>query len=288
MRSMGFTFAMSLATLLLGAGSTHATTIQNFDDPGTPYTLTQYFNAPGGTVLAGGPDGNFLRLATAGGHVVRPAYETGNTIGFELTDPGAHAAILVDFDFRMTRVGSGADGFGFALLNTSAFGTSGAAPWFAEGVGVPGSLPGSLALGFDIFRNFVTGDPNNNYVKLTLGAATLATIADPGIDLASGAFVHAHLEVQPAPGGATVSLVLTPVGGAPVSPLQDFFVAGFAPYEARVAFGARTGLAASAHHDLDNIRVDFVPAPPAAGLVALGLAALGGRRLCSTRRRRPV
>ncbi len=51
---------------LVAATAAGATTIQDFDGGGTAFTLTQHWSPPTATVVAGGPDGNFLRLANAG------------------------------------------------------------------------------------------------------------------------------------------------------------------------------------------------------------------------------
>lgn len=244
-----------------------AATIQDFDGPGTAYTLTEHQNAPGGAVLPGGPTGNFLRLAFGG------SYDTTNTIAFDLTDPGAHPQITSDFDFRMQRYGTGADGIGVVLLNTSLYETQGASPLINE---APLTL-GSLGLGFNIFQNPETSDPNNNFLRLYYDAQLVATVAQPGIDLASGQWIHAHFEVAATPGGGEVSLELTPSGGAPVFPFADFLIPSYTPYESRVTFGGRTG-GLSADHDIDNVMVSFVPEPSSVSLLLLGLAGLAARR----------
>ncbi len=51
---------------LVAATAAGATTIQDFDTAGTQFTITQHRSPPTATVVAGGPDGNFLRLANAG------------------------------------------------------------------------------------------------------------------------------------------------------------------------------------------------------------------------------
>ena len=53
------------AGLLLGVGVASADTIQNFDAGGTAYDLAQNNVNPPPTITAGGPTGNFLRLASA-------------------------------------------------------------------------------------------------------------------------------------------------------------------------------------------------------------------------------
>lgn len=256
-----------LATTLVPALS-WALTFQDFDSPGTPYMLQQHFGPPGTTILSGGRTGKFLRLATGG------AYQTVNTISLELTDPGSFPRVHVEFDFRM--LGS-ADGIGFALLDTSFWGDSGPVGEIQEGA----LIEGSLVLGLDIFQNPETGDPSHNFVKVTYDA-TVVAVADPGFPLANGAWHHADLELEATSGGGLVTLVLSPAGGTPVTPFSELLVPGFAPYEARAAFGGRTG-ALTADHDIDNVTVRFVPEPETGLLVGAGLLSIG---LGTCRRRR--
>ncbi len=254
------------AALLLGvsaAATARAATVQDFDGPGTTYTLSQHLNPPAPALVAG-PDGNFLRLFSLGGS------DSINTIGFDLSDPGSHPSIVADFDFR---IAGGADGLSFMLLDTSVYGGSGPGPGFGERP----LVQDSLGIAFDVWQNPEVGDPNDNFIMLTFDEQVVTRVANPGVALDSGSFLHARLEVGFVPGGATVSLDLTPAGGSSVSPLQDFFVAAIQPYEARVAFGARDG-AVSANHDIDNVMVSFVPEPSTASLLALGLAVLAARR----------
>jgi hypothetical protein len=252
--------------LLLGVSvplPAHAATIQDFDGPGTAYRLTQYHQPPGASVQLDGPSGNYLRLAYAGG-----ADPTINTVDFDLSDPGVYPIVVADFDFRIQ---GDADGLGFALINTAVFGLSGPA-YIAE----TAAIPASLGVGFDIFQNWETGDPSSNFIELTYDGQILATAA-PGVPLASGAFLHVTLRVEAIAGGAEVTLTLTPFGGEASTPLDRFFVPGFEPYEARAAFGARTG-GGTANHDIDNVMVSFVPEPSTMSLLLLGLAGLAARR----------
>src|SRR5436853_3519632 len=102
--------------LLLAALPLAASTAANFDSSGTAYTVSHAgfsTNPAQPTVMAGGPAGNFLRLAAT------PAVNL-NTIAFRGTDAIAKT-ITADFDFRMTPPGnrsSAADGLGFVLLNS--------------------------------------------------------------------------------------------------------------------------------------------------------------------------
>ncbi len=64
---------------------------------------------PPPTVTAGGPTGNFLRLASA------TANQNVNTVAFTKSDAGTYKLITAEFDFHIT---GQADGFCFALLDT--------------------------------------------------------------------------------------------------------------------------------------------------------------------------
>lgn len=222
--------AYLIAAICLASVAAHAITVQDFDSAGTGFTLTQHLQPPAASIQSGGPTGNFLRLGYAGSNDVR------DTIAFDLTDSGAYPTIIADFDFRMIRSGADADGMGILLLDTATFGASGGSPQFAEG----GPIAASLGVGFDIFQNPETGDPSNNFLRISHDGAVVGDV-DPSVDLAGGSFLHAHMEVQAIAGGASLTLVLTPDGGAPATALSNYFVPGYAPYEARVVFGARTG-----------------------------------------------
>lgn len=232
-------------------------TVQDFDNPGTTYTLTNFTGDPA-SLESGGPTGNFIRLA----------HETNdnlNTIAFDLTAPGfnltvpapgTYLRIIADFDFRISN--GDADGFGFVLLNTGNFGTTGAGPQMSE----EPSLASSFGVGFDIFYNSENDDPNDNHISLHFDGNRLAAFAmDPNtFNLKDGSFHHARVTVDFVSGGARVNVnfddSFTPIG--------PYFISGMTPYESRVAFGARTG-GLWADHDLDNINVQFTtftPQPP--------------------------
>lgn len=162
----------------------------------------------------------------------RGSFETTNSIAFDLTDPGAYDQIVTEFDFR---IGVGADGLGVALLSTSLFGTQGSSsPFLDEG---PHPPAGSLFVGFNTYQNPQTGDPNNNFLRLYYDAQLVTTVAQPGVVLSSGQWIHARFEVTATPGGGLVSLELTPSGGAAVYPLADFLVPAFSRSFSRRAFG---------------------------------------------------
>ncbi len=220
-----------------------ADTAQNFDGGGTPYTLANN----GGTassILSGGPTGNFLRLTPA-------QYYSLNTIAFDRTHVGPAPTTVVDFDFRMTPSSGQADGLGFAWLNTADYGTTGSAN--VPGFGEEPSLPGSLGVGFDIYNNGSIDGNSNNEVSLHFNNQILGNFF-PAFDLANGQFDHAEIRITAGVGGSYVTVTLTPNGGPAATLIDNYFVAGMAPYEGRAAFSARTG-GQTADEDLDNITV---------------------------------
>lgn len=247
-----------------------AETVQNFDVPGTPYTIGDGSTPPElpPEIRSDGPTGNYLRLVHG---------STGGTfdIGFDATSPGPFQGIAAEFDFRMTPRSGKADGLGFMLLNTTHFGNTGAAPLirFEEA-----NLAGSFGVGFDIFDNSGIDplEPTSNHLSLHFNGVTLAAF-DPGMNLANSQFNHALIQIDPTAGGSLVSVSLTPSGGATLTPISSYFINGLLPYEARVAFGARTG-AERADHDLDNINVIYSVPEPSIGALSFVCASLFFRR----------
>src|SRR5688500_2488968 len=233
-----FVAAPALVALLAGVAS--AQTVNNFEVAGTPYAEAHSNVAP--VVLAGGPTGNFLRLAST------PAVNIG-TVAFARTDSVVNQ-VTADFDFRIIPPPAGrnqaADGMGFALLNTSVAGFETGPRW--DGVPEWARFPGAIGVGFRIF--------NMNAVSIAFDGTerTLVSIPTATVDLASGQFIHAHIVFRPGGGHSDVTVTLTPSGGSPVTVIDRFVVSGVKPYPARVWFGARSG-GLSADHDLVNVNV---------------------------------
>jgi hypothetical protein len=215
-------------------------------------------------LLDGGRDDpvRFLRLAgiPAAGH-------DHNTISFPLTAPGARETLLADFDFRITPVeGRGrADGFGFAFLNTAFFPEGAVAP---TPIAEEPSFPGSIGVGFDIYKGGAEADIGNENITATFSDSlsihqdgqVLAQLDVEKIsDIGSGLWHHARVLVHQTPGGAHLSLWLTPPCGQPFIVVEERAIVTALPYEARAWFGARSGGEAS-NHDLANVRVHFMPA----------------------------
>jgi hypothetical protein len=247
-----------------------APTLQDFDSAGTPYTLTHAgSNAPAVLPADAGSTGSFLRL------VPGSAAQFG-IIAFDRSGTGAFNSMVASFDFRISPPAGAipADGLGFALLDTTAYGTTGAGPYF----GPEPNLANSIGVGFDVYNNASTPyEPNGNHVSLHWNNAQIGNAVIPSFNLASGRSHRAQIIVRFWSNNAYVTVRLTPdingTSGPTETVLQNALIPGVAPYQSRVAFGAQTG-GAWAAHDLDNINVQFAGnAAAAAGLSLLFLPA---------------
>jgi hypothetical protein len=257
------TIAAAAALLLSDRNPLPAQTVQDFQNPGgTPYVASAFGTAPAPAVQAGGPaGGNFIRLLRG----VDTA--STNTIAFDRSDPGGFTQATLDFDFRMTPGSGRGEGFGVALLNTAAYGNTGALtvaagdPNFAE----EPNFTKSLGIGFDIHQD-AAPDLNANHVSVHFDSVLLNQVdATPLIpDLASGLWHHARIVVRPGGGFSDVSILLTPNGGVQTALLSNYVVPGLVPYEARAYFGARNS-ALTADHDLANVQVQFTSDPSVLG-----------------------
>jgi hypothetical protein len=257
-----------LALFVLFASEARAETRQNFGGGGTDYQLDQCgWGQTAPTVLEGGPGGNrYLRLTTANDFFAT------NAVGFQRSDPGGATGIVVDFDFRMTPGAGRADGLSVVLLATGSHGARGilrTPEGFCPTAEEP-NLPRSLGIGFDVHTNAGI-DPDNNHVSVHWdGAPVAGGVRSPPLDLASGAWIHARIEVQmPAPGqpieaGGAITVVLTPAGGTPERVLDGLAVPGLVPFESRLYFMARTG-GATASHDLASVDARFTSDPARLG-----------------------
>ncbi len=253
-------------------------TVQTFNAPdmGSHFVPGQFNNGPEPTVMDGGPTGTgkFLRLVSADPTPMPPSF---NTIAFDRTNAGPSQKLVADFDFRITPGNGRADGFGFALLNTQTYGSTGPVGGTAE----EPNFTGSLGVGFDIYRNADIGDigpPNirgnvfSNSISLHFNGAVLTQVdVTPVLDLARGIWTHTRILVQAGGGGADVSVLLSPAREqAPVTVIDRFHIAGYTPYEGRVHFGARAG-GETAAFDLDNVNVRFLR--PLQGTLSFSAAA---------------
>ncbi len=241
------------ASTISPATPSGAPTLQDFDSAGTPYTLTHAgSNAPAVLPADAGSTGNFLRLVPAS------AAQFG-MIAFDCSAGGAFDSVVATFDFRITPSAGvvPANGLGFALVDTAAYGTSGAGPYFAQ----EANLADSIGVGFDVDNDASTvSEPNGSRVSLHWNNAQIGDAVTPSFDLASGSFHRAQIIVRFWSNNAYVTVRLTPdINGSPgptETVLENALIAGVAPYQSRVAFGAQTGSAWAAQ-DLDNVNVQF-------------------------------
>ncbi len=226
-------------------------TVQDFDSTGTAYTLAG--SGPPMVLPADvGSAGSFLRLVPASG-------SQSGRVAFDRTASGGVGTVVANFDFRVTPPSeqNQADGFGFALLSTAAYSTSGSGPGISEGP----NLTGSIGVGFDVYNNGPTAaEPNNNHLSLHWNGAQIGNGVTPAFDFSNGKFHRAQVIIAFSANSAFVTVRLTAdINGTP-GPTETVFqnvqITGVAPYEGRVAFGARTG-GAWAAHDLDNVDVQF-------------------------------
>jgi hypothetical protein len=97
-------------------------------------------------------------------------------------------------------------------------------------------------------------------VSLHWNNAQIGNAVIPSFNMSNGKFHRVQVVVWFSNNNAYVTLRLTPNihddPGQTETVLQSVFIPGVAPYQSRVAFGARTG-GAWAAHDLDNIDVQF-------------------------------
>lgn len=239
------------------------------------------FAAPGAQLLAGRIDhdtGKFLRLAFAAS---TPGVNAQNSITFPATDPVSDV-VIADFDFRITpgnavTPGTGrADGFGFTLLDAARFPDESVVPQLPPFVAEEPNFGGSLGIGFDIFKN--VGVPNgypddigddavrgpnvfSNSISVHYDGSVLEQRdVSEIVDLAGGEWIHARIIIEPEGTVSKLSVILTPRDCEPIAVVDKQTIPGYVPSVSRVHFAARSG-GESAHHDLDNIRVQYLERP---------------------------
>jgi hypothetical protein len=141
-------FFLALALSAFGATAVQAQLSQNFTANFDIPDLSQYAHQLVGSALF--EDGVVVLTPPATG-------QNGGIFFDSLTD-GGWGSLNISFDIYMSQpFNGGADGFGFAMLPTSSYGSSKSAnnPAFSEEV----NLPGTFGLGFDTFSNTDLGDP---------------------------------------------------------------------------------------------------------------------------------
>lgn len=275
----------ALAFALMGSAA-NAALVEDFDGGGnTPFNLT---NSGGGApaVLAGGPDGNFVRITNLNG-------SNNNSIAFD-RNPSASGStnnfIRMNYDFRMTDnaananaggcCGSAADGLGIGLFQTSTYGATGGVnpSTLVGGAWERPRFADAFAIGMDIFSNIDVVTLNFN------GAEVAAADVRSFLDLNSNLFHRTNVEIHNAGGGnALVDMtIIEDVHGIAVAHtiFSQQLVTGLDLQnlgDYRVIAGGRTGGAFTAG-DFDNISVSAVPEPTTAALGLLGIFGMVARR----------
>jgi hypothetical protein len=227
---------------LVLCGVMNAATVQDFNGGAgqTPYTLTRYQGSSDAVIV-----NNALRMVNTTGQK--------NVIAFNQTDPGLYGRIVAEWDLSIV---PGADGLGFALLNTANYGTSGAGPAIDE----EPSLNGSFGVGFDIYCPDDYQRKGSHEISLHWNGVERENKWS-SYDYRTGTFRRVRVVVDFVPGGAEITVS---VAGTVV--YDRYFMAGMMPYDCRVAFGARTGGYMTTLY-LDNVNVSFenptqTPEPP--------------------------
>jgi hypothetical protein len=204
-----------------------------------------------------GWDGNYMRLTPSAG-------SQQGTVFFDQTFSGTYDQITFSFQLRVDQsVNSGADGFGFAYLNSALHGTTGPSP-IAPTFGEEPNLAGSFGIGFDTYNNGASDSNAEGSVSLHFNGASIggSVPLDGTFNLESGLVITAFMDVQyfPAEGGSRVTVVLDDSfggGSTFLTAYESVLVPGLAPYDGRIAYGARTGGAWN-RQSIDNITADLV------------------------------
>ena len=180
--------------------------------------------------------------------------ELNNAISFDRTAKGPHLVVDASFRFSLSK---GAHGGGFALLNTKHYGVKGPAPkvdaWEAP------NLKGTFAVGLDTFNPPTSHwfnefgnihDRPEREISLHWDGKELLKLLSP-IEFRDGKPHTLALQLRYVVGGVHATLKLD--GSVLV---RERFFAGPTPYEARPAFGGRTGGTATVMK-LDDVRVRY-------------------------------
>lgn len=272
--------ALPLVLLSTASAGLAVTTAQFDGGADTPYTVGIFGPPPGPVIGSGnGPDGSDALQVTTdalGGQA--------NTVAFDRTIVGAQPVVPFSFDFRLGPQAASADGFSFALLPTSTFGTSGTVGF--AGLDEDPDFAGQLAFGFDTWGNGGAFDG-------PIGAGGNSDYTDISL-FWNGSLIASHGGLGGAPDPRLMGLTIDDdlwhrvngtvnFGAGTVSMTVDAFsifnnvaVPGLAAYEYRLGIGARTG-GEDENAFFDNIVVG-IPEPSVTGLAALGLCLLGRRR----------
>lgn len=208
---------------------------------------------PGPLIKAGnaGTDGAFMRIvndAVAG---------QSNRIVFDRAFDGGASTLpeVLEFDLRFNSSDTPADGLGLLFLPTIDPAT-GIAAIAGDGIGSSEEPmhSGILGIGFDVYPNESPDVAPG--VSLHFDNVKLADVPLPAA-IGLGQFHKVQVVREAVEGGLNVSVIAFPdvngAAGAPVTLIEDFFVAGARNHDYRVQLSGRTG-GANADHDVDNIR----------------------------------
>jgi hypothetical protein len=239
----------------------HPRLFQDFDHLGaTPFTAAQHADSVSGIfrpgvlpIDSGSARSVFARLVHDNVNTSR------NSIAFHRGRLSQASSRRVVFDFRLTSAANPADGLALLLLPTATYGLRGAGPNL-NSFEKP-NLPGTLAVGLDLYDAI-------NDVSVHHGSELLNVGVPPGaVDFNDGNWHRLQLDAVSVAGGMAVTVRIHPdVDGAapaPVTAIENLFLADVHPYEWRVQLGARTG-GSYMNVDVDNIR--DLPGPHAAAL----------------------
>lgn len=284
------TVALAALAWIANTNSASAQLIQSFNGSGTGYTIGDYVGGNSTTVNSNGPAGNstYLRMTNA-------TNDQNHALYFNTVGTGPFASITGSFDARIFNgTNPAADGFGFLLLPTATYGTS----------GVPATLPTSL--GAVAWERPIQGGTNPINPSFAGVIAWSANIYN-GNQISQTAAYFNNAVVSPqanTPGGYNLyagqggtdggtafdrftfsfdlvnrsfSLSVNPdITGAAVPIYTNLALpAGVTPGEYRLALAGRTG-GLNQILDVTNFNVTFTPVPEPTSMALMGVAAAAG------------
>jgi len=226
-----------------------------FDQPAGRYTLAQLdpITKPKVTLHGEGVPGGFLRLVN--GHQTNQV----NSIAFSQTATGSFDSVVADFDFRWKGTGEGTERLVMLLIPTSVY------PANSPGIDLAAFREAKDPKFNAVLAVQLLHSPETGQNALTIHWDRIKrTTANLSADaFGSRTFHHAQVRLKHTEQGAMLGVTLTADVHGPRKqtfvPVSQLFIPGLHPYPARLQFAARIG-----HWDqtidLDNVRVEYVPA----------------------------